>query len=196
MAAATDPKPKDPQVNEEDEEIVDPWKVKGTKKGGINYKKLVENFGSEYITDALLDRFRKVTGKEPHHWLRRGLFFSHRDLDTILDLYESGKKFYLYTGRGPSSESLHFGHLIPFIFTKWLQDVFNVPLVIQMTDDEKFLWKDISVEEAYGYTRDNARDIIAIGFDVTKTYIFSDMKTIGNMYPNILRIEKCSRRIK
>eukprot|EP01098_Paradermamoeba_levis_P016693 TRINITY_DN916_c0_g1_i4.p1 TRINITY_DN916_c0_g1~~TRINITY_DN916_c0_g1_i4.p1 ORF type:complete len:425 (-),score=113.76 TRINITY_DN916_c0_g1_i4:132-1343(-) len=191
MAAATDPKPKDPQVNEEDEEIVDPWKVKGTKKGGINYKKLVENFGSEYITDALLDRFRKVTGKEPHHWLRRGLFFSHRDLDTILDLYESGKKFYLYTGRGPSSESLHFGHLIPFIFTKWLQDVFNVPLVIQMTDDEKFLWKDISVEEAYGYTRDNARDIIAIGFDVTKTYIFSDMKTIGNMYPNILRIEKC-----
>lgn len=29
-----------------------------------------------------------------------------------------GIKFYLYTGRGPSSESLHLGHLIPFHFTK------------------------------------------------------------------------------
>ena len=33
------------------------------------------------------------------------------------------------------------GHLIPFLFTKWLQDSFDVPLVIQMTDDEKYLWK-------------------------------------------------------
>ena len=24
---------------------------------------------------------------------------------------------------------------------RWLQKAFNVPLVIQMTDDEKFLWK-------------------------------------------------------
>lgn len=39
----------------------------------------------------------------------------------ILDLYEAGKKFYLYTGRGPSSDSLHLGHLIPFHFTKYLQ---------------------------------------------------------------------------
>lgn len=43
--------------------------------------------------------------------------------------------------QGPSSESLHLGHLVPFMFTKWLQDTFNVPLVIQMTDDEKYLWK-------------------------------------------------------
>jgi len=36
---------------------------------------------------------------------------------------------YLYTGRGPSSEALHLGHLIPFHFTKYLQDVFQCPLV-------------------------------------------------------------------
>lgn len=41
-----------------------------------------------------------------------------RDLNEILDLYEKGEKFYLYTGRGPSSEALHLGHLIPFMFTK------------------------------------------------------------------------------
>lgn len=37
----------------------------------------------------------------------------------ILDAYENQKTFYLYTGRGPSSEAMHVGHLIPFIFTKW-----------------------------------------------------------------------------
>ena len=43
--------------------------------------------------------------------------------------------------QGPSSEALHLGHLIPFFFTKYLQDAFKVPLVIQITDDEKTLWR-------------------------------------------------------
>jgi hypothetical protein len=68
-------------------------------------------------------------------------------MNHILDKYEKGEKFYLYTGRGPSSESLHLGHLIPFTFTRWLQKVFKAPLVIQLTDDEKFLWKDLKLEE-------------------------------------------------
>ena len=34
------------------------------------------------------------------------------------------------------------GHLVPFHFTKWLQDTFDVPLVIQVTDDEKFIFKE------------------------------------------------------
>lgn len=123
----------------------------------------------------------RITGRKCHRFLRRGLFFSHRDLSQLLDLYEKvglgcmcvlcvvvvrvdwsvdsyvgryvrtdgslphlyvnttpthahptnqhtptpppkkhtqGTKFYLYTGRGPSSEALHLGHLIPFHFTK------------------------------------------------------------------------------
>lgn len=44
--------------------------------------------------------------------------FSFRDMNQILDAYEKKKPFYLYTGRGPSSEAMHVGHLIPFIFTK------------------------------------------------------------------------------
>ena len=47
--------------------------------------------------------------------------------------------------QGPSSESLHMGHLVPFMMTKYLQDAFKVPLVIQLTDDEKSIWKGISV---------------------------------------------------
>ena len=43
--------------------------------------------------------------------------------------------------QGPSSENLHLGHLVPFQFTAWLQKAFRVPLVIQITDDEKALWR-------------------------------------------------------
>jgi tryptophanyl-tRNA synthetase len=66
----------------------------------------------------LLARIERLTGRPVHHFLRRGVFFSHRDLSTVLDCYEQKKPFYLYTGRGPSSDSLHLGHLIPFMFTK------------------------------------------------------------------------------
>lgn len=66
----------------------------------------------------LLERFERVTGHKPHRYLRRGIVFSHRELDAILDKYERGLPFYLFTGRGPSSDSLHIGHTVPFEFTK------------------------------------------------------------------------------
>lgn len=85
---------------------------------------------------------------------------------------------------------MHFGHLVPFIFCKYLQDAFQVPLVIQMTDDEKFLYKDITLNEGYSYGYDNAKDIIACGFDINKTFIFSNVDYINHLYPNVLKIEK------
>lgn len=63
-----------------------------------------------------------------------------------------------------------------------MQDTFDVPLVIQMTDDEKFLWKDLTVEEAQRLAVENAKDILACGFDVEKTFIFSDFQFMGYIY--------------
>ncbi|KAF0296736.1 Tryptophan--tRNA ligase, cytoplasmic [Amphibalanus amphitrite] len=161
------------------EDFVDPWNVTSQSQTGIDYNKLISRFGSSKIDETLLARIEKVTGKPVHHFLRRGIFFSHRDLHTILSLYEQKKPFFLYTGRGPSSEALHLGHLVPFIMTKWLQDTFDAPLVIQLTDDEKFLWKDLTLEEANRLAHENAKDIIACGFNPDKTFIFSDLDYIG-----------------
>ncbi len=83
------------------------------------------------------------------------------------------------------------GHLIPFAFTKYLQDVFDVPLVIQLTDDEKYFFKEnLELEECHRLAFENTRDIVACGFDLKKTFIFTDLDYIGEMYPNICKIQK------
>ncbi|KAK3875289.1 hypothetical protein Pcinc_019824 [Petrolisthes cinctipes] len=173
------------------EDIVDPWNVQASSNKGIDYDKLIDRFGSSRIDEALLERFERITGHKPHHFLRRGIFFSHRDMHSILNRVEAGKNFFLYTGRGPSSDAMHLGHLIPFIMTKWLQDVFDVPLVIQLTDDEKYLWKDLKLNNCHKLAYENAKDIIAVGFDVNKTFIFSDLDFVsGEFYKNVLMVQK------
>ncbi|XP_026314891.1 tryptophan--tRNA ligase, cytoplasmic [Hyposmocoma kahamanoa] len=181
-------------LNDGEDDFVDPWTVSSKSETGIDYDKLIRKFGSQKIDEELLHRFEKVTGKKAHPLLRRGIFFSHRDLQSILNLHEAGKKFYLYTGRGPSSESMHIGHMIPFMFTKWLQDTFQVPLIIQLTDDEKALWRDIKIEDARQMAFNNAKDIIAVGFDPKRTFIFNDLDFIGKcpeFYQNMVRVQKC-----
>lgn len=178
------------------EQKVTPWEVEGAVVDGqavvIDYDKLIEQFGTNKITDETLKRFEQVTGHKPHHLMRRGVFFSERDLNTILTRYEYGLPFFLYTGRGPSSDSMHLGHMIPFMFTKWLQDVFDVPLVIELTDDEKFLFKQqLTIEDVKRFAKDNAKDIIAAGFDVNKTFIFSDLQFVGGaFYENVVRTSR------
>jgi len=171
----------------EEEQIVNPWKVQS--KSGINYKKLIEHFGCNPIDGEIIKRFECVTKMKAHKWLRRGLFFSHKDFTKCIDDFEKGKQIYLYTGRGPSGD-MHFGHLLPFIFTKYLQDAFNAIVIIQMSDDEKYLFKGGDLESYINLTFDNAKDIIACGFDVNKTYIFSNANAIDTyLYHNIVKID-------
>lgn len=105
------------------EQNINPFVVSGGfdehgRAKAIDYDRLIETFGSQRIDKPLLERFEQVTGHRPHRLLRRGIVFSHRDLNLILDKYEKGTPFFLYTGRGPSSDSMHVGHTIPFEFTK------------------------------------------------------------------------------
>jgi len=76
---------------------------------------------------------------------------------------------------------------------RWLQDVFDAPLVIMLTDDEKFLFKQqLTVPDVKKFTRHNAADIIAVGFDVKKTFIFSDFDFMGGaFYENVVKISRC-----
>lgn len=164
---------------------VTPWEVEGE----IDYNKLIENFGTQTITPDILMKVKDLIG-EIHPMLKLQYFFSHRDFDWILSKYENGDKFYLYTGRGPSG-MIHMGHLLPWFFTKYLQDKFNVKLLFQITDDEKFLYgQDRTLEEIKHYTYENILDIIAVGFDRRKTKIIVDTKHIKHLYPIATELAK------
>ena len=168
-----------------EEMLVTPWEVRGK----IDYDKLIKDFGTQPLTPELLERIRQFTGTL-HPQLKRRIFFSHRDLDWILQRYEAGEKFVLYTGRGPSGP-VHIGHLAPWIFTKYLQDKFEAKLYFQITDDERFLYHEkFSMEEPSKWAYENALDLIALGFDSKKTRIILDTKSMGVMYDLAIQIAK------
>jgi tryptophanyl-tRNA synthetase len=164
---------------------ITPWEV----AGDIDYNKLIEKFGTFAINEEIIDKIEEITG-EVHSFLKNRYFFSHRDLGWILDEYQKGNKFYLYTGRGPSGP-IHLGHLMPWLFTKYLQDKFDVKLIFQITDDEKFLFSDNKdLKTINKITFENVLDIIAIGFNPNKTKIIIDTKHINYLYPLSIEIAK------
>lgn len=165
--------------------IVTPWEVRGK----LDYNELIKKFGTQRIDEKLLERIKKHAG-ELHYFLRRGIFFSHRDLGWILDEYEKGNKFFLYTGRAPSGP-VHMGHLIPWIFTKWLQEKFDVELWFQFPDEEKFLFKEeLSLDDTKRFTMDNMLDVIALGFDSRKTHFLVDTIHANLMFKEACKVAK------
>ena len=168
--------------------LVTPWEVKGkiTEK---EYQRLMKEFGLNPLTKGLLKRIEKHT-KKLHFMLTRKIFFTHRDFGFILDQYEKGNKFFLYTGRAPSGP-IHVGHLLPWIFTKWLQDKFNVDLWFQFPDEEKFLFrKGLTLKEVEKWTKENMLDIAALGFDPKKTHFLIDTKHANLMYKEACKVAK------
>ncbi|MFQ5406433.1 MAG: tryptophan--tRNA ligase [Candidatus Micrarchaeia archaeon] len=164
---------------------VTPWEVKGQ----VDYEELVKRFGTAHISPQQHEQIAKLAGRD-HFLLKRKIFFSQRDLAPFLSEFEKGRKVALYTGRGPSGHT-HIGHLMPWVFTKYLQDAFNCTLYFQMTDDEKFLFKDgLTREQARSFALENALDLIALGVKQSKTRIIIDTDDIKELYGPALEVAK------
>ncbi len=166
--------------------VVTPWEVKGE----VDYDRLIRDFGTQPITGPLAKKLEEILG-DAAYLVRRRIFFSHRDLDLVLNDYSKGKGLFLYTGRGPSGP-MHIGHIIQFYFTKWLQDKFHTTVYIQLTDDEKFLEekRNLTYEETQRWAADNILEIAAVGFDPDRTFILQDTEFIGHAYPMVLKIAR------
>ena len=53
--------------------------------------------------------------------------------------------------------------------------------------------RSLELEEAYSLGKENIKDIIACGFDPTKTFIFSDFDYMGGeFYRNVIRLQRCA----
>jgi tryptophanyl-tRNA synthetase len=169
-----------------EEFVVTPYEVRGK----VDYDRLRELFGTQELTAELLGRVRRLAGGELHPLLARGMYYTHRDLGALLDAYEAGRKFFLYSGRGPSGP-LHTSHLVPFELCQWLQARLGVPMYIQITDDEKFWARSgLSREETIRWGLENLYDILAVGFDPGRTRVFFDSRSIGALYPLAIRVAR------
>lgn len=164
---------------------VGPWEAEAF----VDYDRLVKIFGAKPLTENEVRNLERIAG-DSNIMLRRRVFYSHRDLDVYLDMYEKGFRCSLYTGRGPSG-STHLGHILPWIFTKWLQDRLSLELFFQMTDDEKF-WHDerLDISESNRYAYENILDLAAIGLDHRKTHVIVDSEDIAFLYPIAVKVAK------
>lgn len=71
-----------------DEDIVTSFGIQAATNKGIDYDKLIERFGCYPITDEIKQKIEQLTGRKPHRFIRRNIFFCHRDLDLMLKKYE------------------------------------------------------------------------------------------------------------
>ena len=158
-----------------------PWDVDKE----LDYDKLIKKFGTEPLKENLFKKLKKPMPPP----IRRGMCFSHRNLDKWLDDYEKGKKVSIVSGRGPS-EKMHIGHLTLYSIPKYFQDVYGCKVYIPISDDEKFFVKDnLRFEEVEKYALDNILDILAMGYDPKKTIVHRDFE-YTNIYKYAARIAK------
>lgn len=174
-----------------DEKQVTPWEVQEV----VDYEKLIREFGVQKIDEEDREYLKQLAykkGIKEHIFLRRELFFAHMDLKKVIQMHKENKSIFLYTGRASGSGEMHLGHLIPFQFTKYLQDLFECNLYIEIPDDEKFLFKKQikSIKDVEEFVQRDLEHIAAVGFNVDKTFIFRTSEYIGKMYPLVLETAK------
>jgi tryptophanyl-tRNA synthetase len=146
--------------------------------GDVDYEQLLDQFGADELTAEQRERF-----PDPGHPLvRREVFYAHRDLDPFLDAATAGEDHAIVTGQGPSGP-MHIGHIFPFYFAKYLQETAGTMVYIPFSDDEKYLLKDLSLDEITDHTYDNLLDLLAVGFDPERTRIIVDSADADVVYP-------------
>ena len=167
---------------------VTPWQVEGK----VDYKVLERQFGIKELNSELTERIKKHTG-DLHPFIRRRIVFAHRELPWLLDEYEKGNRFYLYTGLAPSGQ-MQLGHLVSFMFTKWLQEKFGAEVYIQVPDEEKYLFHMYkgdargSLDDYHRMGEETALNLAALGFNPRRTKIFLDTDYAKTLYRQAVRV--------
>src|SRR3989442_7279989 len=90
----------------EEKFVVTPWEV----KGAVDYDRLIRDFGTQPISGPLAKKLEEILG-DAAYLVRRRVFFSHRDLDLVLEDYSKRRGLFLCTGRAPTCP-MHISHII------------------------------------------------------------------------------------
>ena len=141
---------------------LDPWSVKDIK----NYSSLMEEFGIQPI-ETVLDRI-----PNPNKYIRRRISFGHVDLDVVLDALEKNEPYAVMSGIKPSG-SFHLGSKITAEEIIYFQKLSPKAMASYcVADCETYADNRMSFEESYNIAVENVADILALGLDPKRTYIY------------------------
>ena len=143
--------------------VLDPWGASYVK----DYGRLIKEFGMEPITEDIVKKLPKT-----HRLITRGVIFGHRDLNVILKAIEEGKNYAVMTGIKPSGP-FHLGSKITaeeFIYFQSLSEkAFGYYAI---ADLEAYVDNKIPLEESYKIAIDNLMDLLAMGLDPKRVYVY------------------------
>ncbi|MEM2104648.1 MAG: tryptophan--tRNA ligase [Candidatus Bathyarchaeia archaeon] len=133
-----------------------------------DYERLYREFGIEPFQPLL----SKIP--EPSVYMRRSVVFGHRDFSRILDAMLKGEDFAVLSGIKPTGE-FHLGTLMTvkeiIYFQQHGAQTFYCIADIEAYEDNK-----IPFEKSEKIAVDNVADLLALGFDPKRGYIYRQSK--------------------
>ena len=146
-------------------------------------KTVLDPFGTSVIADY--ERLYKEFGIEPFNpilskvpnpsvYMRRGIVFGHRDFDRILNAMQKHEEFAVLSGIKPTGE-FHLGTLMTakeiIYFQQHGAQTFYCIADIEAYEDNK-----IPFEKSEKIAMNNVADLLALGLDPKRAYIYRQSK--------------------
>lgn len=152
-----------PSVGEEEVFVIDPWGVSQVK----DYDRLMRQFGIEPLSEELIKRL-----PSKHRLIKRGIIFGHRDFSLILKAIENGDEYAVMTGIKPSGE-FHLGtKLTSEEFIYFISLSSKAKGFFAVADLEAYADNKIHLEESYRIAISNLMDMLALGLDPRRVYVY------------------------
>ncbi|MEM2463987.1 MAG: tryptophan--tRNA ligase [Candidatus Bathyarchaeia archaeon] len=129
-----------------------------------DYEKLFTEFGIQPLKPLLPEI------PNPFMAMRRGVIFGHRDIERIIEAMKSGRDFAVMSGIKPTGE-FHLGTLMTAREIIYFQQQ-GATAFYCVADIEAYEDNGISFEESEKIAVNNVADLLALGFDPKRGYIY------------------------
>jgi len=133
-----------------------------------DYERLFTEFGIQPLKPLLSEI------PNPFMAMRRGVIFGHRDLERVINAMKSGKEFAVMSGIKPTGE-FHLGTLVTVREIIYFQQQGAVAFYC-IADIEAYEDNGIPFEESEKIAINNVADLLALGFDLKRGYIYRQSK--------------------
>jgi tryptophanyl-tRNA synthetase len=132
---------------------------------------LIEDYERLY-TEFGIQPFKPLLPQIPNPFMamRRGVIFGHRDFERILEAMKSGREFAVMSGIKPTGE-FHLGTLMTAREIIYFQQQ-GATAFYCIADIEAYEDNGIPFEESEKISVNNVADLLALGFDVKRGYIY------------------------